>query len=616
MAVKIIFPLSAEILELQRILGNAENLHGKIDTIDTVVDAIQVKTDALPANTAQELTDIDSAISTLDGKVVTVSGNVDLIKAKTDNLPADTAAVLTAIEGATFSSSTDSLEAIRDRLDAVASDIVGDIADVQTKLGTPAGADISTDIAAVKTVADGIQTDLSNATDGLGAIKGAVDAIQTDVDDATNGLAAIKTAVVGVQSDLDNSTDGLGALKVLIDSVQSTVSGIQNNTRLTASIAPEMDRPDSGSVYHKFFVNLYDSAGNKEDPDSEEIVVTLTEFDGTDITTSRLYKDASGTALDAGTIYSSNKKLVKDSAGRYFFFYKSTSTDAEEILNFNLKYQEATVENSADRSMRIVQELGDAGATKANQELMMGATFSSSTDSLEALSDALVVVDGVVDAISAEIGDMANILGTGNATLADVLTDLGGATFDSSTDSNEALRDRLDAVASDLAGDIADVQTKLGTPADTDVSTDIANLAADVAAVQSSLDNKPAYSTTFAGVKTSAALAQGASEVLEFSTTEGVLTNNSKLAQLKITVTGASSDFDVQIFEASGAPIGNKIYEIQQGDATGINLDLNYLIFRNADTVATNKIYVKVINQGDASTSTFAVELRGEVSAN
>lgn len=51
--------------------------------------------------------------------------------------------------------------------------------DAYARLGAPAGASVSADIATVDTVVDGIQTDLDNGTDGLGAIKTAVDAIPT-----------------------------------------------------------------------------------------------------------------------------------------------------------------------------------------------------------------------------------------------------------------------------------------------------------------------------------------------------------------------------------------------------------------------------------------------------
>jgi len=143
-----------------------------------------------------------------------------------------------------------------------------------------------TKIDTVDTVVDGIQTDLSNATDGLGALKALIDAVQTDVgnptgevlasisakigdiarsldviigtrwdsagdigtdiaqvltytdilDNATNGLANIKslidtvfTVADGIQTDLSNATDGLGALKALIDTIDTVVNGIQTD---------------------------------------------------------------------------------------------------------------------------------------------------------------------------------------------------------------------------------------------------------------------------------------------------------------------------------------------------------------------------------------------------
>ena len=186
---------------------------------------------------------------------------------------------------------------------------------------------------------------------------------------------------------------------------------------------------------------------------------------------------------------------------------------------------------------------------------------------------------------------MADILGSGNATLADVLTDLGGATFDTTTDSNEAIRNRVD--------------TLIGTP--------VTSVSADIAAVLSAVQSQPSYATTFGAVKNTPALAQSANAVVQFSTAEGVLTNNSKLAQLKVTVTGASSNFTVQVYEKTGTPAGNLIFEVTGCENSGINLDLNSMIFRNADTTATNVIYVNVINVTDASTSTFAVEMRGEL---
>lgn len=102
----------------------------------------------------------------------------------------------------------------------------------------------------VDAVVDGIQTDLSNGTDGLGAIRSSISTAQADLDiitgvDGVNLLSAtqasidaietdtsttldtkvntIDTVVDGIQTDLDNATDGLGALKAKLDLIEAAV---------------------------------------------------------------------------------------------------------------------------------------------------------------------------------------------------------------------------------------------------------------------------------------------------------------------------------------------------------------------------------------------------------
>ena len=94
----------------------------------------------------------------------------------------------------------------------------------------------ATALATVDTVVDGIQTDLSNTTDGLGAIKALIDTvdtvadgIQTDLSNTTDGLGAIKTAVDAVNTDLGNTTDGLGAIAALVTTVDTVADGIQTD---------------------------------------------------------------------------------------------------------------------------------------------------------------------------------------------------------------------------------------------------------------------------------------------------------------------------------------------------------------------------------------------------
>lgn len=182
-----------------------------------------------------------------------------------------------------FDNTTDSLEAIKDTgggdaTSANQTTIINHLTDIKgaTWDATNSLEAIHDDVETVDTVVDGIQTDLDNATDGLGAIKTAVDGVQIDLDNGTDGLGAIKTAVDavptaadnadavwdeaatghtdagkageqlwtdidavltdtgttldgkintidtvvdGIQTDLDNATDGLGAIKTAVDAV-------------------------------------------------------------------------------------------------------------------------------------------------------------------------------------------------------------------------------------------------------------------------------------------------------------------------------------------------------------------------------------------------------------
>ncbi len=119
----------------------------------------------------------------------------------------DVTSVLNDMKGATFNTSTDSLEAIRNALDSY----LQNGGTIDTLIDT-----LTTKVDAVKTVVDGIQTDLSNSTDGLGALKTLIDAIQTDLSNGTDGLGAIKAAVDANNLLLSDATYGLSALQQLI----------------------------------------------------------------------------------------------------------------------------------------------------------------------------------------------------------------------------------------------------------------------------------------------------------------------------------------------------------------------------------------------------------------
>lgn len=90
-----------------------------------------------------------------------------------------------------------------------------DSVDTATMRGTDSGALASIctearlaelDGANLPAVTDGIQTDLSNGTDGLGALKTLIDTVNTDLSNGTDGLSALKTLIDAVKSAIDTDT--------------------------------------------------------------------------------------------------------------------------------------------------------------------------------------------------------------------------------------------------------------------------------------------------------------------------------------------------------------------------------------------------------------------------
>jgi hypothetical protein len=194
------------------------------------------------------------------------------------------------------------------------------------------------------------------------------------------------------------------------------------------------------------------------------MAVILTQMDGTDVT-ARLYKDgAFAAALDAisGGTLDGLKKLVKDSTGRYYAFYKCTSADTEECLNYQIKYEEGAVLMNADRSSTIVEELGDAVAKEATLTTIdglidaikaitdalpdSGALSSLAQDSTVAKSSEISTLDGVIDAgfsagaKSSEISTLDGVIDAGflagakEASLAALATSAEIATLDGVVD--------------------------------------------------------------------------------------------------------------------------------------------------------------------------------------
>jgi bacterioferritin (cytochrome b1) len=446
-----------------------------IDTVDTNVD------------------DVEAAVGALGAAASADYGTTRTAMAMLRKLGADVATADAVVDGiqTDLSNSTDGLGALKTLIDAV--DVVADAILVDTgttlpaTLGSPAGASMSADVAALKVVADGIQTDLDNGTDGLGALKTlvdtvdtVVDGIQTDLSNGTDGLGALKTLIDTVDTvadavlvdtgttlpatlgspagasmsadiadikvdtaaavaDLANGTDGLGALKTLIDNVQTAVNAVQNNTRFVAAIPGKINRPSSGSEAVAVACYLYDEAGNMEDPDSNGLFVKISQMDGTAVT-GRYFSDSglsSAISASGSGTFSGYFPLARASAGKYAFFYKNDTGHDEENLAIEFGWEEGSTARYQGRAMQV-SDAADLDTIKSTVDGIQ-TDLSNGTDGLGALKT-------LIDTVNTDLSNGTDGLGALKTLVDTVNTDLSNG-----TDGLGAIKTAVDAVNTDLS---------------------------------------------------------------------------------------------------------------------------------------------------------------------
>lgn len=242
---------------------------------------------------------------------VNASGHVsrvvlnDTTTTNTDMRGTDSAG--TAANLATVDTVVDAIKAVTDNLPNS-----GALSDLAT----------AANLATVDTVVDGIQADLSNGTDGLGALKSLIDTVDTVVDaikvvtDAlpnsgaltdlatASALATVDTVVDGIQTDLSNGTDGLGALKALIDTVDTVADAVKAKTdQLVFTVANQVDANaltgGGGGGASAADVYTYFTDGTREDAFKADVTALAT---ASALTTVDTVVDAIKASTDALTI--------------------------------------------------------------------------------------------------------------------------------------------------------------------------------------------------------------------------------------------------------------------------------------------------------------------------
>jgi hypothetical protein len=220
------------------------------------------------------------------------------------------------------------------RLDLLIDGIITDIGDpsgdtitdLTQKLGD--SGDASTTNSALGLLGDPTDAAVESSDGTEGSMFGKIRNIGTDVNQVITDIAALNDpsaaanadavwdeltgdhttastfgkAVGDTISEIQNGTYGLSALDTDLGTILTAVQAVQNNTRFTAAIREVIVVPPSGNEPIEMLANLYDTAGNMEDPDDNEVMVRIRQTDGTFIG-NRLYEDNAfatplGTATD------------------------------------------------------------------------------------------------------------------------------------------------------------------------------------------------------------------------------------------------------------------------------------------------------------------------------
>lgn len=295
---------------------------------------------------------------------------------------------------------------------------------------------------------------------------------------------------------LDNLSAGAVAL-------EASVAGIQNNTRTVIVVPEVIERPDSGTETYLFHLYLYDEVGNMEAPDSAPTLAIansagtdrsgrLGSTTGTLVNTGHYKWVYTNTSTDTLEQLLSEFTVVEGGATRLFgrstLIVDTSAVDfsSSDRTKLDAVYNKLPVNNIGDETLLLAaigspaQASADFNATQKTS-ITTAATAATPTVTAGTVSDKTgyaltsaydaaktAATQASVDAVKVDTGNLvtripaalfagitslAEWLGlmtgkqTGNSTARTELraTGAGSGTFDETTDSLEALRDRGDA---------------------------------------------------------------------------------------------------------------------------------------------------------------------------
>lgn len=286
-------------------------------------------------------------------------------------------------------------------------------ADTYSRLGTPAGASVSADIAAVKSQTAAIEADTQDLQTQIGTAGAGLtnlgDARLAELDaanmpaDIDELLARLTLARAGY---LDNlNVGGLVAS-------QADIQGITQAQRVRIIVPPMMERPDSGSITYRIWIYSYNEQHLAEDLDSNPTV---------------------SAENNAGTDRSANLGAVAKEAGTtgvYYVDYTVASTHAIEGVVIKVDATEGGTTTRYSQAWLVVDTtaVDFTSSDRANLDALVARCTETRLAELDAAN-----MPADIDTLLARI--------TGQAALEATLTAMKGTGWSSET--LKAIYDKL-----------------------------------------------------------------------------------------------------------------------------------------------------------------------------
>ena len=498
----------------------------EIDANETKIDAVQTTVDAIETDTQ----DLQTQIGTAGAGLTDLGGMSTAMKAEVESEAND---ALVAYDPPTRAEATadkdeiivevDANETKIDAVQTTVDNIETDTQDIQTNIGTIedlgtgatlgknnrdiAGATFVTGSDSNESIRD--RGDTAWITGGGSSIADIINIqplIPNDID-----LANTATYRMGMM--LINSLDDLPSAAEITPGTISIDRKAIGATSWSSIVSDAACSEIDGLVYYD---EVFDSGTNYAEGDSIRIT-----FKSIKVTVAA--NDYEVVGATGRIFYTSIRQTMRgtDSANTVVPDVAGTAATLHGITDGKIDAVQTTADaietdtQDIQTNIGTVEDLGTGATIAKNNRDIAGATFDSTTDSNEAIKDT-----SGGDATQAKQDIIISTLGT---PVANVSTDIANVQTDTTaikakTDNipaAPATEAKQDTIISDVADvqstadaievDTQDIQTKIGTPTDTDIATDIANVQTSTDATESALLTTHAEVTTPPGKDASVA---------------------------------------------------------------------------------------------------------------